>query len=183
VYTGDKDNMKAKLTSTVQFGLMVIILLLTMFYTFSESRGQQVTDPFEKQLMGTWALISITATRPDGTKEQPFGPGEGIMMFDGNGNYSKQFCSLNRLKYASNNRMKGTPEEYQATAQGCNTEWGKYTVDAVKQTLTMSIENASFPNWIGIKQTRAFSITGGQFQYTGPGSAGGTAVAIFRRAN
>jgi Lipocalin-like domain len=175
--------MKTTLRSTAQFGLMVTILVVTVFYTFLESRAQQATEPIAKQLTGAWALISITATRPDGTKEQPYGPGEGIMTFDGGGNYSTQFCSLNRPKYASNNRLKGTPEEYRATAQGCNTHWGKYTVDAANQTLTMSIENASFPNWVGVKQTRAFSITGDQFQYTGPGSARGTAVAILKRAN
>jgi hypothetical protein len=173
--------MKAEHRSIAQFGLTVAILAVTTLFTFPHSRAQQASESLAKRLTGTWALISITATRPDGTKEQPYGPGEGTMMFDGNGHYSTQFCSLNRPKYASDNRMKGTPEEYQATAQGCNTHWGKYTVNGEKQTLTMAIENASFPNWVGVKQTRAFSIEGEQFQYTGPGSAGGTAVAVWKR--
>jgi len=134
------------------------------------------------RIVGTWELVSITATRPDGTREQPYGPGEGIMMFDAAGRYSTQFCGLNRAKYASNNRMKGTPEEYQATAQGCNTHWGKYTVDQADGTFTLSIQNASFPNWVGVQQKRPFTVTAREMQYTTPGSAGGTAVAIWKRA-
>jgi hypothetical protein len=145
------------------------------------SWAQKDPGSSETPIVGTWLLVKISAVRPDGTKEVPYGKGEGIMMFDATGRYSTQFCSLGRAKFASNNRVKGTPEEYRATAEGCNTHWGRYSVTD-SRTLTLSIENASFPNWIGIQQRRSLDIVGDQLTYTTPGSAGGMAVAIWERA-
>jgi hypothetical protein len=106
----------------------------------------------KERLAGTWTLVSATATRPDGTKQQPFGADEGILMFDLNGHYSLQLCKQGRPKFVSNSRMKGTPEEYQATTQGCNTFWGHYTTDETAQELILKIEHAMFPNWEGTEQ-------------------------------
>jgi hypothetical protein len=136
----------------------------------------------KEQLLGTWTLVSITATRPDGTKEQPFGADEGILMFDANGHYSLQLCTQGRPKYASNNRVKGTPEEYQATAQGCNTFWGRYTLNETNQALTINIEHAMFPNLEGVQQTWTIKITSDELRHSSPGAAGGTAEVIWRQA-
>ena len=106
-----------------------------------------------ERLLGTWTLVSATATRPDGSTQQPFGADEGILMFDVNGHYSLQLCKQGRAKFASNNRMTGTSEENQATTQGCNTFWGHYTVDETNHALLLKIEHAMFPNWEGTEQT------------------------------
>lgn len=136
----------------------------------------------KEQLLGTWTLVSVSATRPDGTKEQPFRADEGILMFDAYGHYSIQLCTQGRAKYASNNRMKGTPEEYQATAQGCNTYWGRYSVNETDQALAIKIEHAMFPNLEGAQQTLSIKITGDELRYSSPGAAGGTAELIWRQA-
>lgn len=133
-------------------------------------------------LMGTWTLTSISATRPDGSKEQPFDRGEGLLMFDATGRFAVLFCKPDRPKFVSNNRLKGTPDEYRATAEGCNNYWGRYMVDPNSRTLSLAIENATFPNLIGQKQVRPFTITADELQITSPGAAGGTAVSRWERA-
>jgi hypothetical protein len=137
----------------------------------------------KERLIGTWSLVSVTATRPDGSRQQPFGTDEGILMFDENGHYSLQLCKRGRPKFASNNRMKGTPEEYQATVQGCKTLWGHYTVDEAAQALILKIEHAMFPNWEGTEQTISIQFIGDELRYVTPAAAaGGTAELIWRVA-
>ena len=113
----------------MNFGAAVCVVGLTatsVASVFDSAMAQQKS--LRERLLGAWTLVSIVATRPDGNKEEPFSTDEGILMFDGSGYFSVQLCKRGRPKYASNNRLKGTLEEYQASAQGCYTAWGRYTV-------------------------------------------------------
>lgn len=136
-----------------------------------------------KELVGTWTLVSATITQPDGKKYEPFGAnGQGMLVFDPSGRYSLQICKPDRAKFASGNREKGTPEENQATVQGCNPHWGRYTVSG--DAIVFHIDHAMFPNWQGVDQRRTFTITGDQLTYKVPtASSGGTAEVIWKRAN
>ena len=138
----------------------------------------------QKQLIGTWTLVSNTLTRPDGSKYLPFGPdGQGSLMFDAAGRYSLQICRTGRAKFASNNREKGTPAEYEATVHGCNPHWGRYTVSDADHAITFHIDHAMFPNWEGIQQKRTFVLSGDELKYVVPAaSAGGTSEVVWRRA-
>jgi hypothetical protein len=156
------------------------ITALGLVSLFTPAWAQKKT--LNEQLLRTWTLVSASATRADGTKAQPFGADEGILMFDANGRYSLQLCTQGRAKYISNNRMKGTPEEFRATAQGCNTHWGRYTVDEAKRTLTLNIEHAMFPNLEDTQQTRPIEVSGDKLMISSPGAAGGTAELIWRQA-
>src|SRR5215813_9385671 len=63
-----------------------------------------------KELVGTWTVVSNDTTRADGTRMQPFGAQPvGILIFDSEGRYTLQICSTDRPKFASDNRMQGTP--------------------------------------------------------------------------
>src|SRR3954469_22001624 len=93
-------------------GVVTLILLATST-CWAQSKAK--TDDL---LAGTWTLVSILATRPDGSKEQPFDRGEGTLMFDATGRFAVLLCKLDRAKFVSNNRLKGTPDEYRATAEG-----------------------------------------------------------------
>ena len=56
---------------------------------------------------------------PDGTKIEPFGPNaKGILVFDATGRFATQVMAADRPKFASNNRMIGTPDEYKAFFTG-----------------------------------------------------------------
>src|SRR5215813_7355672 len=91
-----------------------------------------------KDLVGTWTVASAEA----------FGPTpKGALIFDANGRYSLMLMRPDLPKYASNNRTKGTPEEYQAIGSGSISYYGTYSVSG--SDLILRIEYSSFPNWNG----------------------------------
>jgi hypothetical protein len=136
-----------------------------------------------KDLAGTWTLVSVV-TEQDGKKTDTFGPHpKGILMVDANGRYVIAIARAGLPKVASNNRTTGTPEENKAIVGGSITHFGTVAVNAADQTITFKIETATFPNWDGTEQKRAFTVTGDELTYTVPAaSGGGTATTVWKRA-
>ncbi len=63
-------------------------------------------------MVGTWSMVSNVNIRPDGSKTDIFGPkGKGIAIFDASGQFAIINVNPETLKFASNNRGQGTPEE------------------------------------------------------------------------
>ena len=62
-----------------------------------------------KDIVGTWTIASAEA----------FGPTpKGVLIFDANGRYFLMLMRPDLPKYESNNRTKGTSEEYKAIGSG-----------------------------------------------------------------
>ena len=135
-----------------------------------------------KDFAGTWTLVSVV-TEQDGKKTDTFGPNpKGILVVDANGRYVIAFARADLPKVASNNRTTATPEENKAIVGGSITHFGTLSVNAADKTMTFKIETATFPNWDGTEQTRAFTITGDELTYTVPAaSSSGTATAVWKR--
>lgn len=138
----------------------------------------------QKDIQGSWTLVSQTSTSPDGKKTQIFGADpKGLLVFLPNGMYTLQICSANRPKFAANTRDKGTAEENQAAIRGCNPHWGKYSVDPKAHSIVFEIQHAVFPNWEGTRQERKYTVKGDQLTYFVPtASTGGTADLVWKRA-
>ena len=148
--------------------------------------GQQRGKSAQEQFVGTWTLVSIHYVHPDGSEIEPFGPGaKGILVFDGTGRFATQIMAADRPKFASNNRMVGTPEEYKATSQGVVAYFGTYTVNEAQRIVTLHIERSSFPNWDGTDQKRSFSFVKDELRYTAASSTANPAEAaqlVWKRA-
>ncbi|HTI86775.1 MAG TPA: lipocalin-like domain-containing protein [Alphaproteobacteria bacterium] len=85
--------------------------------------------------------------------------------------------------YASNNRLKATPEEYKAAAEGTLSYFGTYDVDPSGKVLTMKIAGSSFPNFRGQTQKREIALKGDELIITNSsGASGGTAVTTWKHA-
>jgi Lipocalin-like domain len=136
-----------------------------------------------KDLAGTWTLVSVV-TEQGGNKTEPFGPNpQGILMVEANGHYVLAIARAGLPKVASNNRTTGTPEENKAIVGGSIAHFGTLAVNAADKTITFKIETATFPNWDGTEQQRAFTVTGDELTYTVPAaSGGGTATTVWKRA-
>jgi hypothetical protein len=105
-----------------------------------------------------------------------------MLIFDASGHMSSQQMRPGLPKFVSNNRQEGTPEENKAVAQGVLCFFGTYSVSEADHMLNFHIESSTFPNWNGTDQKRAFTVTKDELTYTSPGSSGGTAHAIWKRA-
>ena len=136
-----------------------------------------------KDLAGTWTLVS-TVTEQGGNKTDAYGPNpRGILTVDANGRYVLVIARADLPKVASNNRTTATPEENKAIVQGSVTHFGTVFVNAADKTITFKIETATFPNWDGTEQKKAFTLTGDELKFTNTAaSGGGTATVVWKRA-
>lgn len=78
--------------------------------------------------------------------------------------------------------MAGTEEEYKAVVQGSIAHFGRYNVDEAAKTITFEIDSSTFPNWNGTVQKRPFTVSGDELRWQTPGSNGGLAEVVLRRA-
>lgn len=85
-------------------------------------------------------------------------------------------------KFAGDNRMAGTPEEYKAIVNGAIAHFGSYVVD--EKTISFRIDTSTYPNWDGTEQKRSFTLAGDTLTYTvGNASVGGgAATLVWKRA-
>ena len=138
----------------------------------------------KEQLVGSWILVSLTAG--DGAKQtMPYGPNpKGTMMVDANGRFSITVVRSDLPRFASDNRITGTPEENTAIVQGCISYFGTYSIDEATHVITVNVEGSTFPNFDGGTQTRILSFNGDEMTYLNPtpSMGGGTAKVTYRRA-
>ncbi len=166
---------------------LCVLTLLTVALLFVEpglspkdALGQSKT--LKEQIVGTWSYVSVDTVRPDGSREPMYGPNpKGLVIFDSNGRYALVNVRSDLPKFASNNRMKGTPEENKAVVHGSIAHFGRYTVNDADGTITFSIEVSTFPNWTGIEQKRPFTLRGDELKWTTPASGGGLGEVVLKR--
>jgi Lipocalin-like domain len=85
-------------------------------------------------------------------------------------------------KFASNNRLQGTPEENEAAVHSSIAYFGTYTVSEADHTLNFHIDRCTFPNWDGTDQKRSVTITGDEMKYSNAAaSGGGKAELVWKR--
>ncbi|WP_263417806.1 lipocalin-like domain-containing protein [Terriglobus albidus] len=112
-------------------------------------------------IVGTWILTAADKLMPDGTRVSDYGPDpHGLVIFTADGHYSVQIYRNDRVKFASGDRLKGTPEEYRAIATEMSVHFGTYTVDTAKHTISFHIDRASVPNQDDTTQVRAYELQG-----------------------
>ena len=147
------------------------------------SGGAFAQSTLQDQIVGTWTYVSVDLVRTDGVREPLFGPNpQGQAIFDSNGRYILMTARAGQAKFASTNRMEGTPEENKAVVQGSIAHFGRYTVDEANKTITFHIQTSTFPNWNGTEQKRPFTVMGEELTWRTPASTGGTAEVVLKRA-
>ncbi len=148
----------------------------------STATAQQTS--LKQQMVGTWSIASVSVERKDGTRFDPWdGQAKGVLIFTNDGHFALVNTRIGRAKFASSNRLQGTPEENKATVQGSLAYFGTYTVDEAAKTYTVQIQASSYPNDEGATQTRPFTISGNEMSFTNPAATvgGGAAHVTLRR--
>jgi len=120
-------------------------------------------------IVGTWTLVAADKLLSDGTRTHDYGENpHGLVLFTADGHYSVQIYRAGRSKFASGNKLKGTPEEYKDASIGMSVHFGRYTIDPVKNTITFQIDSASFPNWDNTTQVRSYELKGDELSWKVP---------------
>ena len=130
--------------------ISVALLFLAFALPSGEVSGQQ--GSLQEQLVGTWIYVSVDIVQPDGSRVPSYGPNpQGLASFDSNGRYILLTARAGLPKFASNNRMEGTPEENRAVVQGSIAHFGRYSVDEANKTVTSQGDdpNHFMPNYFG----------------------------------
>ena len=153
------------------------IAFFVLAWLLGDAFAQQKS--LKDQLIGTWSFVSSTGKLADGSPTWGTDP-RGSLILTENGRFSVQIMRNDRPKFASNNRMKGTPEEIKATVEGTISYFGTYEVDEAGKTLTYKIEGSSFSNWNGTDQKRPIvSLTYDELKYSNPApSIGGPTTEL-----
>ena len=82
-----------------------------------------------KDLVGSWTLVSSTVQQGANTL-QPFGADpKGALIFGADGRYVAMIARAGLPKFAGDNRLTGTPEEYKAIVNGAIAHFGSYVAD------------------------------------------------------
>jgi hypothetical protein len=149
-----------------------------------QSADAVAQKPLNEQLAGAWTYVSVDTVRPDGSRTPMYGPTpQGLIIFDGHGHYALVNSRIDLPKYASNDRMQGTAEEYKTVVQGSIAHFGRYTINEADKTITFHIDTSTFPNWNGVEQRRPFVLSGDDLKWTTPAaSGGGSGEVVLKRA-
>jgi len=161
---------------------VVTIAALAVALTTDATVGQSAKSDKDR-FIGSWTLISLTSGE-EANQTLPYGPNpKGTMMVDANGRFSITVMRSDLPKFASNNRMSGTPEENKAIVQGTIAYFGTYSIDEATHVLTVNVEGSTFPNFTGGTQARILSFNDDEVTYFNPTpSMGGSAKVTYRRA-
>ena len=165
--------------------VLSIFAVTTFGFVFLAGHAVAQKKSLKEQLVGSWLIVTADNIRPDGSRFQSLGPNpKGILMFDANGWFSFQLAQPGRSKFASDNRLQGTPEENRATVQGSLSYYGKYSVEETDRVLHLYIEGSSYPNFDGIDNKRIItSLSEDELKWYSPaGSIGTTAEVVWKRA-
>jgi hypothetical protein len=162
--------------------VIVVSLLLAAFAGDARAQGKSLRE----RLAGTWHFVIAEVTAPDGQKSYPFGPKpRGMVIFTPEGDFMQIHIAGEVPKIANGNRLNATPEEYAGIMRGTIAQFGTYTVDEDKKTVTMKFAASTFPNWDGISQTRTIDkLTDDEMINTNPqvGAGRGSAYNLYKRA-
>jgi hypothetical protein len=134
-------------------------------------------------IVGTWVLAGAEKLLPDGTRIADYGPDpHGLVIFTANGYYSVQIYRADRLKFSSEDKLKGTPEEYRDASLSTSVHFGRYSLDAANHTITFRIDRSSFPNQDDTTQVRPYEMKGDELSWTvAPRPDGSVPITILRR--
>lgn len=138
-----------------------------------------------EDLVGSWNLVSNRNWTDAGEASDPFGStpvGSLLLMPDGRMTVIMMRSDLPRI--AANHRLQGTPEENAAIVKGALAAFGTYEFDPSASTLVLIAEGSTYPNMVGSRQVRPFTISGDTMTWdVTAATIGGRSLIVWRRSS
>src|SRR4249920_3818209 len=116
-----------------RFYILSLCTIATLGCASVNSNATAQQKSLKEQLVGTWMLMLISTKLPDGSPAWGSDP-IGLLILTDNGICSLQLMRSDRRNFASNSRVRGTPEENRAAVHGSISSFGTYTVDEANKT-------------------------------------------------
>ncbi len=159
----------------------ILSLIITVALAVSSSMHAQVRTP--NPFVGHWKLIAADKLLPDGTRVADYGAEpHGMAIFTADGYFMVEVFRDVRVKFAGNDRAKGTPEEYKDASLSASCMFGTYSVDPATNKVTMNIDRSTFPNYDETTQVRAYELKGDTLSWRVPARPDGSIpVTVLRR--
>ena len=141
-----------------------IATLLGLGLATTHTFGQQ--SSLKEKLVGTWILVSIYDEDERGEDVDPFGTTpQSQLVFDSYGHFSFQIFG-SAVKFASNDRKRGTALENGIAMQGSLAYFGTYSVDSAKLELALHIKRCLFPNWNDADRKASLTLSNARLDLT-----------------
>ncbi|HEY5805382.1 MAG TPA: lipocalin-like domain-containing protein [Lysobacter sp.] len=146
------------------------------------SRDMPAATP-ESPLHGTWTLVAADKILPGGALARDYGEQpKGRLIVDAHGRYSLQIFKSERLRFSTDSKADGSPDEFKSAVMGSSTHYGTVQIDEKAGQLVFSIEGSSFANWEGTVQRRQYKLEGKELSYQVPPRPDGSIpVSVWRR--
>jgi hypothetical protein len=143
--------------------------------------GNTLAQSLKDQIVGAWRQVSVY-NDVAGVKKHIYGEKPvGLVVFDRSGYVISFLAKPDLPKFAANNRLKGTDEEYRSVMQGMISGFGTYTIDG--DTVVIKWIASSYPNRAGTTEKRTYKIVGDEMTAINPtASSGGTSYQKWVRA-
>lgn len=153
------------------------LLLAALLFAPAIAFGQSLKD----QIVGAWRTVSIY-NEDNGVKRHLYTDKPlGLVVFDSSGYVIQHLARPDIPKFAVDNRLKGTDQEYRQVVQGMVASFGTYTVE--RDTVSIRWISSSYPNRAGSTEKRVYKISGETMSAVNPtASSGGTSYQTFTRA-
>src|ERR1700759_433074 len=134
----------------------ILSLIATVALAVSSIHAQVGTaNPF----VGSWKLTAADKLLPDGTRVTDDGAQpHGMAIFTADVHMMIEVFRDVRIKFAGNDRAKGTFEEYKDASLSASCSFGTYSVDPATNKVTMKIDRSTFPNYDDTTQVRAYEL-------------------------
>jgi hypothetical protein len=133
--------------------------------------------------VGSWKLIAADKLLPDGTRVTDYGAQpHGMAIFTSDGHMMIDVFRDVRTRFASNDRAKGTFEEYKDASLSSSCSFGTYSVDPATSKVMMKIDRSTFPNYDDTTQVRAYELKGDILSWRVPARPDGSIpITVLRR--
>ena len=141
--------------------LLTSLLLLSSALAQSAPAAAPIAHPTVANLVGTWRLVSIEITKPDGSIQHDpmFGPhAKGFIMYQNDGHMCAEIMDPDRMSWKD--KSHPTTNEKVATYDSMLSYCGTYKLDSEHSTLTHFPAVAWSPVYLGSTQPRPFKIVG-----------------------
>jgi hypothetical protein len=148
--------------------MKIIIPLVVLVLLFPGAFFAQKNDRkgLIKKIVGSWKLVSIEATRPNGDVIRDWGQNPtGLLVYDSNGNVTVQFMRDPR-PISENGAL--TSDEKKTAFDGYYAYFGSYDFDVNAGTVTHHIKSSLRPFEVGVDYKRFYKLSGNKLTLATP---------------